>query len=134
MTDERIAKRISSVFAASAPKRLNHFLTILGDRRSAWGLFDGQWALVQDDQGRNVLPIWATEEYAEHLAIDSRGACVPREISLEEITTRMIPHLEESGTRLCVMMAPDYTGVNLTAADFHELIGKYFRDVLGENV
>ncbi len=103
-------KQIQAVIRLPGPKRYGYFIKMVADQRRVWGLFENGWALAGDSTESPVFPIWPAREYA---ALCASGAWVgyePREISIDEVRSWLLPKLRESGTALGVFYTPDDTG------------------------
>ncbi|MCS0808983.1 DUF2750 domain-containing protein [Massilia agilis] len=103
-------KQLAAVFALPASERFEHFVKVVADREKAWGLYRDGWAMAGTDGGRSVLPVWPYKEYAEACAVRNWTGCEPKEISLDDLMTVVLPQLKAEGSLLGVLPTPEGHG------------------------
>jgi hypothetical protein len=98
--------QIKAVPQLPGPKCYAHFIKVVADRQSAWGLYADGWALASTDEGDPVFPLWPAQEYAELTATNDWASYCPREIDIEDIFDGLLPSLLERGTLLGIFPTP----------------------------
>src|SRR5688572_23562720 len=96
------AKQIQAVIALPGPKRYEHFVKVVADRREVWGLFNEGWALAGTSDGQQVFPFWPAREYAEICAEGLWDGFAPREIDLDGFLDVFVPNLAQEKTAIGV--------------------------------
>jgi len=105
-------KEIASVLQLTGPKRYAYWVKKVADEELVWSLWqESGWVLAADNEGRQLVPVWPHEKYAELCAHDSWAGCVPRPIELNVWMERWIPGVEREGTLVAVFSTPDCSGV-----------------------
>lgn len=96
----------------SAGQRYLYFLKKVADCQSAWGLWDDGWALYRvGAETTEALPLWPAIEYAENCACDSWSRYQPKEISVDDLLSDMIPALREMGRVIAAFPNSNCQGV-----------------------
>lgn len=80
----------------TAPERYARFIKDVANRRSAWGLANGGWAVARDPEGKLQIPLWPDRSYAEMHASDDWEGYIPVEIDLRELLDGMLPSLTQA--------------------------------------
>lgn len=87
-----------AVSALSAEKRYLYFLKRVADWEAAWGLWDDGWALYRvESETIEALPLWPSREYAASCACESWIRYQPKEISVSELFSDILPGLRSMG-------------------------------------
>lgn len=108
-------KQIESVLALPGPKRYDHFIKVVADWESAWGLFQDGWALYgTDEEEQQVFPLWPAKEYAELCAVEDWGKFEPRAIPLVDLIDDLLPNLRNDDVLVAVFPTP--TGKSIVVA------------------
>ena len=100
------AKEMEAVLRLPASARFAHFVKRVVDCEEAWGLYDDGWAIVLDDFGTQCFPLWPHKAYALLLAADSWASYAARPISLDDLTSALLPQLEAKGMSVAVFPVP----------------------------
>lgn len=100
-------KELEAVLRLDGPARFEHFVKRVADEETAWGLWQDGWALMADDSGAEVLPLWPAREYAALLQTDDWADREPSEIPLDDLLGKLLPKLRGTGTRVAVFPRPD---------------------------
>src|SRR4051812_31525339 len=58
-----------AVLRLDATARHTHFVKRVVDAELVWGLWKDGWALMADETGQQVFPLWPAREYAELCAV-----------------------------------------------------------------
>jgi hypothetical protein len=106
-----------AVLRLDGPKRHSHFVKRVVDEERAWGLWKDGWALMEDDGGQQVFPLWPAREYAERCAVAAWAGYVPEEIELDDLLSELLPKLGERGVLAGVFPTPSGKGVTVTATE-----------------
>lgn len=110
-------KQFEAVLALPGNRRFEHFVKVVVDRETAWGLYDDGWALAADNAGAPVFPLWPAEEYARACAIKEWSAYQPRSIELGFLTAELLPRMERDGVLPGVFFTPMSKGVTPSVAE-----------------
>lgn len=107
-------KEIQSVSSLSAPKRYEHWLKKVADNEELWSLTDrGNWALMRDDEGKELVPVWPHRAYALNCASGEWEGYEPRTISLDTWLQRWIPGMKRDGRLVAVFPVSNGKGVSV---------------------
>ncbi|MEI8372831.1 MAG: DUF2750 domain-containing protein [Planctomycetota bacterium] len=104
-------KQFESVTALDAPNRYSYFVRKVADFEKVWGLFEDGWALMGDDAGNQILPVWPEREFAEALAQGDWATHTAKAISLKDFVEKWLPGMEKDGKQLAVFPTPSGKGV-----------------------
>ena len=122
-------KEMHAVLRLDGPARFAHFVKRVVDSEIAWGLWKDGWALMENDDGTRVFPLWPAREYAELLRAGQWAEYEPREIPLADLLDELVPKLAEQGVLAGVF--PTATGKGVTprveelSASLREELEKY---------
>lgn len=103
-----------AVLRLDGQARYNHFVKRVVDARVAWGLWQDGWALMQDDAGNEVFPLWPAREYAEAAKTNEWSTYEPSEIELDDLVDDLLPKLAARHVRPGVFPTPQDKGVTPT--------------------
>jgi hypothetical protein len=124
MTQERSEARLQAVWALSPERRHAWFVQRVRESGEAWGLYAEGWALAQDAQGHDVLPLWPEPAFAQRCATRMWAAYVPQRVALAELLEEMLPELAAEGIPVGVFFNPEGQGWPVDAAALSaELVG-----------
>jgi hypothetical protein len=87
-------KEMAAVMRRDATERYKHLIKRVADHELVWGLWSEGWALMGDDSGREVVPIWPHAPYAAACAKDDWSGYEPRQIDLSEWMERWLPGMK----------------------------------------
>jgi hypothetical protein len=110
-------KEIEAVLKLDGPARFAHFVKRVVDEERAWSLWDDGWALMVEDAGTEVLPLWPAREYAERCKHEDWSRYEPREVKLSEILDDLLPSLSDAGLRVGVFPTPGGKGVTVAVGE-----------------
>lgn len=99
-------RQMRAVFAMHAGQRFEHFVKVVADCETLWGLYNDGWALAATDDGAPILPLWPAPEYARACAINEWRGYAPRSIALNEFMRSMLPVMKDDGVSPSVLMTP----------------------------
>ena len=91
------SKEVSAVLHLDGQARLEHFVKRVADSERAWGLWRYGWALMANEDGTEVFPLWPAPEYAEPHRAGSWVLYQVKEIPLGELLAELLPTLNDSG-------------------------------------
>lgn len=117
-------KEIEAILRLDGPTRFKHFVKRVVDEERAWGLWKDGWALMTNDDGGQVFPLWPAREYAELCRSDDWRSYEPREITLLELLDDLVPKLEQKGVLPGVFPTPEGKGVTPTSKEFADSLRK----------
>ncbi|ALC91335.1 hypothetical protein AM500_17170 [Bacillus sp. FJAT-18017] len=95
-------KEIETVFSLPAQKRYEYFIKKVADYEELWGLYDGRWAISEDDKGNKLIPFWPKREFAELSSIKEWSHYQPKKIDLEYFLSKWIPGMKRDGLKVSV--------------------------------
>lgn len=115
-------KEVNAVIRLDGPARVERFVKVVADDEVAWGLWADGWALMADDEGRQVFPLWPARQYAELCRTDEWSAYEAREIELSVLLEEFFPKFREQGVLAGVFPTPGGKGVGVSAEDLESLL------------
>lgn len=116
------AKGVESVLRLDGPARYQHFLMKVADAEVAWGLWKDGWALMRDDAGVEVFPLWPAREYAEASRAGEWADFEPEEIGLDDLLRELLPKLAAKSALPGVFPTPTGVGVTPTVGELDEAL------------
>lgn len=109
-------KQLKSVSRLPPDERYGYFLRKVADFEEVWGLFDGGWAVMGNDDGSQMFPFWPEPEFAEALATDSWESYTPKSITLDAFVERWLPGMSSDGIRPAVFPTAEGKGIVVDAS------------------
>lgn len=97
--------------------RYKYFLKRVVNSEAAWGLWNEGWALMEDNEGNKVFPLWPAREYAEVCAQADWSTYKPEEIFLNDLIEELLPKLEKENIVAAVFPTPHGKGVTPAIAE-----------------
>lgn len=107
-------KEIQAVLRLDGPARFNHFVKGVVDSEVAWGLWKDGWALMKNDDGTQVFPLWPAREYAQLHRTGNWSEYEAREIPLADLLDELVSKLMQAGVLPGVFPTPQGKGVTPT--------------------
>jgi hypothetical protein len=105
-------KEIESVLLLEGPKRYSHLIKKVADQEEIWSLWkEGTWALAEDDEEHELVPIWPHSKYASLCAIGVWEGYEPKSIALDAWLNRWIPGMGRDERLVAVFPTPKDSGV-----------------------
>lgn len=117
-------KELQAVLLLDGPARFRHFVKRVADSEAAWGLWNDGWALMANDDGTAVFPLWPAREYAELFCNGDWARYEPREIALADLLDQLAPALTNRGTLVGVFPTPSGKGTTPPAQELVAAIRK----------
>lgn len=122
-------KEMDAVVRLDGPARFRHFVKRVVDDGAAWGLWSDGWALMSDDAGRGIFPLWPAREYALAAAVGEWVSYQAEPIPLEELMDDLLPQLSAHGVVPGVFPTPSSRGVTPSIDELRQALrdekGKY---------
>ena len=116
---------IRAVLALDGPTRAGHLIKRVADSAVAWSLWEESgWALMANDDGTQVFPLWPSREYAELLRTGDWLRLEARAVPLEELLHELLPKLALRGILIGIFPTPTGKGVTMTRAELSALLGE----------
>lgn len=103
-------KQVEAVSALSGPKRYSHFVKVVADTETAWGLWQEGWAMVGTEDGGTAFPLWPQKVYATRCAVGQWSGYEAAEIEVESLLDELLPMLAADGVLPAVFMTPGKRG------------------------
>jgi hypothetical protein len=100
-------EQMEAVLRLDGPNRYSFFIKGVASFQEAWGLYDNGWAMLGDDDGKQVFPLWPAKEYAAACKTGSWANFEPRLISLQDLIEDVLPTLEKEGVLPGVFPTPE---------------------------
>jgi hypothetical protein len=110
-------KEIEAVLRLDGPARFSHFVKQVVDFEEAWGLWKDGWALMTNNDGTSVFPLWPAREYAQLNCTGDWSEYEPRAIPLVELLDGLLPDLVTQGILPGVFPTPTGKGVTPSVAE-----------------
>ena len=110
------------MLALSGAARYEHFVKTLVDWEEAWGLYSDGWALAATNEGKPLLPLWPASAYAQLCAEGDWVGYEPKPISLQTLTTELLPKLRVDGVLPGIFLTPSSEGVTPTIDELLDAI------------
>lgn len=105
------SKEIESVLKLDGEQRYRYFIKKVVGNDEIWGLYNDGWALVADEEGSQLFPIWPSQEYASLCAKNGWIKYEPKPFDLASVFDDLIPQLRDSGIGFAIFMTPESSGV-----------------------
>lgn len=123
-------QEFEAVIALAGPERYEYAVKKIADWQNVWGLHDENgWALAEDDEGTELLPVWPHPDLASACATGPWAGKVAQAIEASEWLEAWTPGLTGDGRGVAVFPTPDDTGVRVAperlAADLGGELEKY---------
>lgn len=113
----------------SSEERYDYFIRKVADFEIVWGLNDGGWAILSDNEGNEVFPFWPEKELAEICVQDSWSSYKPKSIELNHFIEKWLTGMEKDGILVGVFYTPEGKGVVVQPAklkaDLEEELEQY---------
>ena len=121
-------KEFEAVLKLDGRARYKHFVKRVADEEQAWGLWDDEWAMMTDDAGTPVFPLWPAKEYAAACATGDWQRYRPGGIALDVLLDELLPRLKEDVVVPGIFPTPQGSGVTLTADDLQNALRSYIAE------
>ena len=103
---------ITALLSQPGPARYQYFLAKAADQETIWSLWQEEgWALAGDDQGRQLVPVWPHEKYAQACNARAWAGYEPKAIEMDAWLARWIPGMTRDGRLVAVFPTPNDRGV-----------------------
>ena len=113
----RSDKEIQSVLLLDGPARFDHFIKQVIDFEEAWGLWNDGWALMANNEGTSVFPLWPAREYAELHRHGDWAEYQAKPIPLNDLLNDLLPGFGERGVLPGVFPTPTGKGLTPTSEE-----------------
>jgi hypothetical protein len=117
-------KEMEAVMRLDGPARFQHFVKRVVDSEAAWGLWKGGWALMRDDAGVEVFPLWPAREYAEASRTGEWSEYEAEQIGLDDLLGDLLPKLAAKSVRPGVFPIASGKGVTPTVEELELALRK----------
>ncbi len=108
-------KKIDNVLKLSTKERYEYFVRKVADFEEVWGLKENDgWALLKDNDGKIIFPIWPEKEFAEICAVDNWSKYKPIAITLNDFLEKLSPKIEKDNLFYTVFLTPNNKGIVIT--------------------
>src|SRR5690349_12168233 len=122
-------KEFESVTHLDPKRRYEYFIKKVADWQEIWSLWKEGWVLMEDKEGKEVVPVWPHPIYAEATAVGEWLGYAPKKINLEDWFTKWTPGMEKDHRSVAVF--PTMEGETTTVSplrlrdDLQEELAKY---------
>ncbi|MDP2270589.1 MAG: DUF2750 domain-containing protein [Archangium sp.] len=120
---------MAAMLRATANQRYEYFIKHVADSSEAWGLWNGTWAMLQDNSGTPALPLWPAREFTETFASTGWTAFEPKLIELDDFLGELVPSATTQATVFAIFPVSSDKGVSrapdLLALDLRHELEKY---------
>jgi len=103
-------KKIENILKMTEDERYDYFIRKVADFEQIWGLNDNGWALLGDNDGNQILPLWPEKEFAELCAVDQWKNYKPESIELNNFLKKWIPGMINDKTLINIFLTPSANG------------------------
>lgn len=103
-------KKIENILKMTEDERYDYFIRKVADFEQMWGLNNDGWALLGDDNGNQILPLWPEKEFAELCAVEQWKNFKPESIDLNNFLEKWVPGMMKDQTLVNVFLTPDAKG------------------------
>jgi len=91
-------EQVEAMLHAPPEERYRYFLEQVAARQQAWGLSGkGGWAIAEDDNGEDLIPLWPRSEFAQAAASGLWESDKPRAIALDDLFGQWLPGMKADG-------------------------------------
>lgn len=123
-------KEFQAVIRLSPAERYEYFVKKVADWAQVWGLWhEGGWAILGDQEGGELVPVWPHPIYAEAYAIDDWLGYQPKSIILQDWLGKWTPGMEKDGRMVAVFPSTEGKSAAVSPqqlkSDLEEELSKY---------
>ena len=117
-------KEFQSVSKLENGARAEYAVKRFADNRLVWLLASGpeEWCLVEADDGRECVPIWPHERFAEACCIEEFASAKPKSVPVDEFAHKWLSGMAKDGRYVAVFPVPGMRGVVVEPYSFEALI------------
>ena len=103
---------VVTLAAAPSDTRYDYFLHKVAGGKQIWSLRDaGGWRVVADASGRECVPVWPHQSFAELCATEEFAGSLPEPIPLDVFMSRWLPGMARDNRFAAVFPTPANNGV-----------------------
>lgn len=125
-------KEMAGVLRLDPRGRYKHFVKRVTNSHAAWGLWQDGWAMMGDDEGKQVFPLWPAREYAEAAKDVEWGDYEPKQIDLDQLLEDVLPQLAAEETPVGVFPTPKGNAAVVPPAELEASLRLELREWYGE--
>lgn len=122
-------KKIENILKMSGKERYDYFVHKVVDFEEIWGLNNDGWALLGDDEGNQILPLWPEKEFAQLCAFDQWKGFQPEVIKLDNFMGKWISGMINDKTMVSIFLTPNDKGIVVSpeslSTDLQEELEQY---------
>lgn len=115
-------KEIEAVLKLDGPTRFRYFVKRIVDAEKIWSLWSDGWALMENDNGAQVFPLWPSPEFADICRLNEWSVCQVREITLSDFQSEVMSNAAAQGLVFGVFPTPEGRGVVVSPSDMASAI------------
>ena len=102
-------KRTEAIIKLSPENRYKHFIKYVSDWEVMYSLYDNGWALAENKNGKDLLPLWPSKSFAKLCKKDNWSHYNIKEISIYDFLEAFCSKLKTKNTDAIVFMTPRFT-------------------------
>ncbi len=114
-----MGNKIENILKMSEKERYDYFIRKVADFEQIWGLNDEGWALLGDNDGNRILPLWPEKEFAELCAVDQWKDHKAEVIELDNFIEKWVPGMTNDKTLINVFLTPNTKGTVISPDDLN---------------
>jgi Protein of unknown function (DUF2750) len=115
MAWQLVEKEMLAISALEPVERYAYFVKRVTDEQRLWSLWNDGWVLATDDAGRELVPVWPHQYYANRCAEGEWSGSIPKEIGLDSWMERWLPGIDRDSRRIAIFPTSESKGVVVSA-------------------
>lgn len=119
----------AAVLMLPGSKRYDYFVKKVADENTIWSLWQSGWALAEDSDQRQVVPIWPHAQFAEICARGEWANYTALPIEMDAWVQRWLPGIEKDSRLLAIFPTTADRGIVVApsklASDLEQELSRY---------
>ena len=88
-----VTQKMKHILSSDPSKKYKYFINKVVDEGVLWSLYDDGWAISQDEDGKNFIPLWPDNDFALNNAKDNWLFYKPKSIQVYDFINQYIDEL-----------------------------------------